>query len=92
MIDDKRKYNNQTIYQIFVRQFSPSHDFNGVYSQLDRIKGLGTDIIYLMPFYPIGKLNRKGSIGSPYSICDYRKIDGLNGTTEDFIRLLNGAH
>lgn len=92
MIDGKNKLNNQTIYQIFVRQFSPSHDFNGVYSQLDRIKGLGTDIVYLMPFYPIGKLNRKGSVGSPYSIYDYRKIDSLNGTIEDFIRLLNGAH
>lgn len=92
MICDKKYLNNQMIYQVFVRQFSPTHDFNGVTKQLDRIKALGTDILYLLPFYPIGKTNRKGEIGSPYSIYDYTKIDPLNGTEEDFKNLLNAAH
>lgn len=92
MICDKTHLNNQTIYQVFVRQFSPTHDFNGVTKQLDRIKALGADILYLMPFYPIGKFNRKGEIGSPYAIYDYTKIDPLNGTEEDFANLLNEAH
>ena len=55
MLQNKRSLNGQTIYQVFVRQFSPTHDFNGVTAQLDRIKALGTDILYLLPFYPIGK-------------------------------------
>ncbi len=92
MICDKKYLNNQTIYQVFVRQFSPTHDFNGVTKQLDRIKALGTDILYLIPFYPIGEFNRKGKVGSPYAIYDYTKIDPLNGTEEDFKNLLNAAH
>ncbi|MDE7165046.1 MAG: alpha-amylase [Clostridiales bacterium] len=92
MIDNKRSLNNQTIYQVFVRQFSSTHDFNGVAKQLDRIKALGTDILYLLPFYPIGKKNRKGSVGSPYSIYDYTEIDPANGTLDDFKNLLRLAH
>lgn len=92
MLGDKRQLNNQTIYQVFVRQFSPTHDFNGVTAQLDRIKSLGVDILYLVPFYPIGKKNRKGSVGSPYSIYDYTKIDEMNGTEQDFENLLSAAH
>ena len=91
-MSNKKKLNNQTIYQVFVRQFSDSHDFNGVTAQLDRIKALGADILYLMPFYPIGEKGRKGSVGSPYSISDYRAIDPANGTLEDFTRLLSEAH
>lgn len=92
MLTDKKKLNNQTIYQVFVRQFSTTHDFNGVTLQLDRIKALGVDVLYLLPFYPIGKAGRKGSVGSPYSICDYRAIDPANGTLSDFRRLLDEAH
>ena len=92
MIKNKKSLNNQTIYQVFVRQFSTTHDFNGVTAQLDRIKALGVDVLYLLPFYPIGKAGRKGSVGSPYSIYDYRAIDPMNGTLEDFERLLAEAH
>ncbi|MDE7454267.1 MAG: alpha-amylase, partial [Clostridia bacterium] len=92
MISNKQSLNNQMIYQVFVRQFSSTHDFNGVTAQLDRIKALGTDILYLMPFYPIGKLNRKGSVGSPYSIYDYTAIDPMNGTLADFKKLLKESH
>lgn len=92
MKHNKTSLRRQMIYQVFVRQFSCTHDFNGVISQLDRIKNLGTDIIYLLPFYPIGKKDRKGSIGSPYSIYDYRAIDPLNGTLEDFKNLIELTH
>lgn len=92
MIANKMSLKNQTIYQVFVRQFSATHDFNGVAKQLDRIKTLGADILYLLPFYPIGKKNRKGSVGSPYSIYDYTAIDPLNGTLDDFTNLLRLAH
>lgn len=92
MLTNKKKLNNQTIYQVFVRQFSPTHDFKGVTAQLDRIKALGADVLYLMPFYPIGKVGRKGSVGSPYSIRDYRAIDPTCGTLDDFKTLLAEAH
>ncbi len=92
MIMEKRDLNNQTIYQVFVRQFSKTHDFAGVTARLDAIKALGTDILYLMPFYPIGKVGRKGSVGSPYAISDYTAIDPMNGTLEQFCTLLREAH
>ena len=85
---NRKELKNKTLYQIFVRQFSNTHDFNGVIKQLDRIKDLGVDIIYLLPFYPIGELNRKGSIGSPYSIKNYKEIDTLNGSLTDFKNLI----
>lgn len=92
MLKNKNRLNNQMIYQVFVRQFSSTHDFNGVIAQMDHIKALGTDVLYLLPFYPIGKAGRKGSVGSPYSIYDYRAIDPMNGSKQDFLRLLDEAH
>ena len=92
MKNNKISLRNKMIYQVFVRQFSNTHDFNGVINQLDRIKNLGTDILYLLPFYPIGKKDRKGSIGSPYSIYDYGSIDPLNGTLDDFKKLIELTH
>ncbi|CDR30803.1 Alpha-amylase 2 [Acholeplasma oculi] len=83
---------NKTIYQVFVRQHSKTHDFLGLISDLDRIKKLGVDIIYLLPFHPIGKKDRKGSVGSPYAIYDYFEIDPLNGTLDDFKLLCQETH
>ena len=89
---NRKELRNQVIYQVFVRQYSETHDFNGVIKDLDRIKEMGVDILYLLPFYPIGKLNRKGSIGSPYSIVDYKEVDPLNGTVHDLKVLINETH
>jgi len=62
---------NQMIYQVFVRNYSQEGTFNALSKDLTRIKDLGTDILYLMPIHPIGELNRKGTMGSPYAIKDY---------------------
>jgi glycosidase len=83
---------NLIFYQIFVRQFSPSHDFQGVISKLDEIKNLNIDVIQLLPIHPIGKKNRKGSIGSPYSISNYYDIHPDLGTKEDFALFLQETH
>lgn len=86
------KLRNQIIYQIFVRQYSKEGTFEAVRLDLDRIRDLGVDIIYFAPIYPIGKVARKGSWGSPYSIRDYRAVDPSYGTMEDFERLVNDIH
>lgn len=52
---------NLVIYSVYVRNHSEEGTFAGVEKDLDRIKDLGTDIIWLMPVYPIGKKNRKRS-------------------------------
>lgn len=83
---------NQIIYQVFPRQHSKTSDFNGVIKDLDRIKDMGVDIVYLLPIHPIGQKNKKGSVGCPYSIQDYRKVCGDLGTLGDFKNLINETH
>lgn len=83
---------NMTFYQVFVRQHSKTQDFNGVMKDLDRIKSLGVDVLYLLPIHPIGKVARKGSKGSPYAVYDYYQIDENYGTLSDFDKLVEEAH
>ena len=78
---------NQILYSVFVRDYGKNGTFADVEEDLDRIRSLGTDIIWFMPIHPIGKVGRKGSIGSPYAISDYRAVNPDFGTMEDFIRL-----
>lgn len=85
-------YRNLVIYQLFVRQFSKTHDFKGVMENFDKIEIVNTDIIYLMPIHPIGLLHRKGSIGSPYSIKDYYEVHEDYGTKDDFKAFLDFCH
>jgi glycosidase len=77
------------IYQVNIRCFSSTHNFQGVYERLDSIKSLGVNIIYLMPIYPVGKLK---SINSPYCVKDYMAINAEFGTVEDLRALIDGAH
>lgn len=79
------------IYQVFLRQH-PNPTFQGLKLDLERIKSLGMDIVYLCPFHPIGEVNKKGSIGSPYSIKDYKAIDPMHGTIDDFKAFIDEAH
>ena len=83
---------NQMIYSVYVRNYSPEGTFEKVREDLPRIRSLGADIIWLMPIHPIGELNRKGSLGSPYAIRDYRAINPEYGTMEDFKALVSAIH
>ncbi len=62
---------NATIYQLNTRQFTPEGTFRAAEKELSRLKALGVDIIWLMPIQKIGEKNRKGPLGSPYSVQDY---------------------
>ncbi|MGE4320664.1 MAG: alpha-amylase family glycosyl hydrolase [Acholeplasmataceae bacterium] len=81
-----------TFYQVFPRQFSNKQNFEGIIDDLDRIKGLGIDVLYLLPIHPLGIKSRKGLKGSPYSIYDYYAINSEYGTLEDFKKLISLAH
>ena len=87
-----KKYRNQVIYSVFVRNHSPEGTFEGVRCDLDRIKDLGVDVIWLLPIHPIGEECRKGTLGSPYAIRDYRAVNPEYGTMEDFTRLVDDIH
>lgn len=80
------------IYQINTRQFTPEGTFAAAQEQLPRLKDLGVDILWLMPIHPIGEVNRKGSLGSPYSVKDYREVNPEFGTLEEFRAFVDAAH
>ena len=83
---------NSVVYEVNVRQFSPEGTFKGVEGQLPRLKDLGVDVLWLMPMYEIGTVERKGTLGSYYAISDYKKVNPEFGTMEDFEHLLAVAH
>jgi glycosidase len=80
------------LYEVFVQDFSQSGTFRGVTEGLDRIQSAGANVIWLMPIYPIGILNRKGRLGSPYAVRDYRAVNPAYGTEADFRALVEAAH
>jgi glycosidase len=92
MHGDKTNLNNLILYEIYVRNHGPSGTFLDVIRDLDRIKSLGVDVIWLMPIHPIGVKNKKGTLGCPYSIQDYRKVNPEYGTIDEFQKLIDEAH
>jgi hypothetical protein len=60
-----------TIYQVNMRAFSSTSNFQGVIARLDSIKALGINVIYLMPIFPVGSVN---SVNSPYCVKDYKLL------------------
>ena len=91
-VNTSESYRELVMYSVFVRNYSEEGTFEGVRKDLDRIKALGVDIIWLLPIHPVGKKARKGTLGSPYAISDYRGINPEFGTLDDFRRLVAAIH
>jgi hypothetical protein len=80
------------IYEIYVRNHGPNGTFADVETDLARIRSMGVDVLWLMPIHPIGHLKKKGGLGSPYAVRDYRGVNPEYGTHDDLRRLLERAH
>jgi len=80
---------SETIYQIFLRNFTKEGTFRASIPYLAGIAQMGFEWIYLTPIHPIGHLMRKGRYGSPYAIRDYRAINADLGTEKRFFSLLS---
>ena len=80
------------LYEVFVRDFSPAGNLRGVTAGLARIQATGADVIWLMPIFPLGALNAKGPLGSPYAVRDYDAINPDFGTAADLRALVRAAH
>ncbi|MDD4150824.1 MAG: alpha-amylase family glycosyl hydrolase [Bacteroidales bacterium] len=80
------------IYEVNVRQHTNAGTFAEFTKDIPRLKELGIDILWIMPIQEIGIENRKGSMGSYYSIKDYTKTNSEFGTIEDFRNLVDVAH
>ncbi|QZH73776.1 MAG: alpha-glucosidase C-terminal domain-containing protein [Erythrobacter sp.] len=83
---------NAVLYQINTRNFTAEGTFAAAEAELPRLKELGVDILWLMPIHPIGVENRKGTLGSPYSVQDYYAVNPEFGTEEDLRSFVDAAH
>ncbi len=90
--DTSKRLRNEVMYSIYVRNYSEAGTFKAVERDLDRIRDLGTDIVWLLPIHPIGKQARIGGLGSPYAIENYREINPELGTLDDFKSLAAAVH
>jgi maltose alpha-D-glucosyltransferase / alpha-amylase len=84
-------YKDAVIYQVHVRSFLDSSgdgngDFRGLAQKLDYLQDLGINTLWLMPFFP-SPLRDDG-----YDISDYRTVNPLYGTLDDFKNFLEVAH
>jgi glycosidase len=84
--------NNQVIYEVNVRQYSEDSSFKSIAKDLDRISDIGINTLWFMPITPIGEKNRKGELGSYYSVKDYMGVNPEFGTPSDFKNLVKKAH
>ncbi len=77
-----------------MRQYTPEGTLSAFETQLPRIAQMlgGTGVLWLMPLQPIGELQRKGSLGSYYSVRDYTAVNPEFGTLDDVKRVVARAH
>ena len=80
------------LYEMNVRQLTPEGTLRAAAARLEFLRDLGVDAVWLMPIYPIGEKNRKGTLGSYYSIRDYCAVNPELGTMDDFDDFVAEAH
>ena len=80
------------LYEMNVRQLTEEGTLRAAISRLPFLRSIGVDAVWLMPIYPIGEEGRKGSLGSYYSIRDYKAVNPEFGTAEDFRAFVVAAH
>ncbi|MFK7905123.1 MAG: alpha-amylase family glycosyl hydrolase [Chitinophagales bacterium] len=85
-------HKNATIYEVNLRHYTPEGTFKAFEAHIDRLKELGIDILWFMPIHEISVKERKGELGSPYAVTDYKGTNPDFGTMEDFKHMLKAIH
>lgn len=80
-----------SIYEVNVRQYTPEGTFRAFEKHLPRLEKMGVGILWLMPIHPIGVEKRKGTLGSYYSVRDFRAVNPDMGTMDDLKHLVREA-
>ena len=84
-------WTSAVVYQIYPRSFADGSgdgigDLQGILAHLDYLQDLGVDVIWLSPVHESPQRD------NGYDISNYRRIDRLFGTEEDFDELLGQLH
>ena len=79
------------VYQIYPRSFADANgdgmgDLRGVTARLPYLKELGVDAVWLSPFY------KSPQADAGYDVADYRQVDPMFGSLDDFDEMLQKAH
>jgi len=80
------------IYEVNLRQYTKEGTIAAFMEHLPRLKEMGVEILWFMPLHPIGKINRKGSLGSYYSSSNFFELNPEFGTEADFKNLVKVIH
>ena len=83
---------NLSIYEVNTRQYTPEGTFEAFDTHIKELKDMGVGIVWFMPINPIGEKNRKGTLGSYYSVKDYKGVNPEFGTLQDFKETVNQIH
>lgn len=91
MSDKNEWWRGAVIYQIYPRSYSDSNmdgvgDLPGIVTKLDYVASLGVDAIWISPFF------KSPMKDFGYDISDYRDVDPIFGSLDDFRHLLKEAH
>ena len=85
-------HKNAVIYEVNLRHFTKENTFKSFEAHIPRLKEMGIDILWFMPVNPVSLKNRKGELGSPYSVGDYYKTNPEFGTMDDFKHMVQAIH
>jgi hypothetical protein len=90
-VPDPRDIN---MYQVNIRPFSAGSNLAGVNARMQNIKDLSTNVVYLMPVFPVGTDSRSkvASSTSPYSIKDFKNVGAEYGSLADLRAVVDNAH
>jgi alpha-glucosidase len=84
-------WSDAVVYQVYPRSFADGNgdgmgDIPGITQQLPYLAELGVDAVWLSPFY------KSPQADAGYDVADYRVVDPLFGSNEDFDGMLDKAH
>lgn len=80
------------IYEVNLRQYTQEGTLAAFAKELPRLRNMGVEVLWFMPIHPIGGQDRIGTLGSYYSIRDYKAVNREFGTLSDFKNVVQEAH